>query len=371
MKKNISLLLFIMSIFAAISTIFNVTDDIIRIINISFITIICILEVIKNISKLSSLYIRIITIIQLIITILSMVHGFSGFEYIVVILIFEILNHKINPIICTIISLLIPYSILKENIFNITIYTIIILLYLYEVKKQHINNEELKEFNKGQRYERHIMEEKIRNLEKYLEQNNITASLRERNFIAQKIHDHLGHRITSSLLQLEVTKETLGTDNELSKKYLISAMENLRDGMEEIRKVLKNIKPRDKVMAIEDIKEELLNFEYTSGIKTKLRIEGNTEKIKLNFWIIIEENLKEALTNIAKYSNATEVIVSFYIYNKIARIEIHDNGEGCLNLKKGLGIRGMEERMQGIGGRLNYKSENGFVINMMLNLGGV
>ena len=58
----------------------------------------------------------------------------------------------------------------------------------------------------------------------------------------------------------------------------------------------------------------------------------------------------------------------FYIYNKIARIEFRDNGNGYKNLNKGLGLRGIEERVEMVGGRVEYYNDNGFVINMILNL---
>jgi signal transduction histidine kinase len=246
---------------------------------------------------------------------------------------------------------------------------VLINLYLDEIRKKVEDEKELKEFSRGQRYESHLMEQKFLNLEKYIEQNNIVASLKERNYMAQQVHDHLGHRITSSLMQLEVTKETLGKDNELSKKYLISSMDNLREGMDEIRKVLKNIKPKEKVMGIEYIKEQLLKFQYSSGIKTSLKVTGDVERIGYRVWTILEDNIKEALTNAAKYSESSNVDISILVFNKFARIEIKDNGKGCTSITKSLGLMGMEQRIQSIGGRIQYDNNNGFIINMIINLG--
>ena len=97
------------------------------------------------------------------------------------------------------------------------IYTVLLTLYLYEIKGREEENKNLKDIKKDNRKEKFIMEEKVSNFNKYLEQNEVVISLRERNIMAQKLHDHLGHRITSSIMQLEVTKETLGKDNEISK----------------------------------------------------------------------------------------------------------------------------------------------------------
>ncbi|MGG7177861.1 sensor histidine kinase [Clostridium paraputrificum] len=366
MENTITLLIIIMTFFGSASTIVNGEGEIGIIINISVVIFICILQLLKDLTKINS---TIIIISQLSIIIGAMILGLLGVEYLLPIVLFEIICDRESLLTSIVISIGILAVLNRNNLFNMVIYAVIINLYLYEVKNQYIDNAELKEFGRGQRYERFMMQKKIANLEKYLEQTNIMASLKERNFMAQKLHDHLGHRITSSLMQLEVTKEIAGIDNELSEKYLTSAMTNLREGMDEIRLVLRNVKPRDKVIGIEDIKEEILRFQYSSSIKVNFRVEGDTDKIKLNMWMIMEENIKEALTNAAKYSEATEISISILIYNKFMRIEIKDNGKGCEILDKGLGLNGMEERMLGIGGRIEYNNDNGFVINMILNLG--
>jgi signal transduction histidine kinase len=172
-------------------------------------------------------------------------------------------------------------------------------------------------------------------------------------------------------MQLEVTKETLGKNDELANKYLITAMDNLREGMDEIRDVLTSVKPRDKVMGIENIKEQLLKFEYSTDMRTSFNIEGDTDKLILKVWMVIQDNLNEALTNAAKYSMANEIKLSIFIYNKIARIEFRDNGKGYEKLNKGLGLRGIEERVQSLGGRVQYYNDKGFVINMIFNLEGL
>lgn len=191
------------------------------------------------------------------------------------------------------------------------------------------------------------------------------TSLKERNFISQKLHDKLGHRITSSLMQLEVTKETLNSNKELSEKYLESAMKNLRDGMEEIRMFLRNIKPKDKLITIEDIKEIVYKFQYVSGIKTVLNISGSIEKVNYDLLYVIEDNIQEALTNAGKYSNATEIKININIYNKVLRVEVRDNGNGCKKVKYGLGLEGIEKRLKPYKGRIDYYNDNGFVLNMI------
>lgn len=365
MNKNISMLIIIISAFGGLDVISSGYQDVDIIIRITCIIGISILELLNDFFKLNEKYINFIQLISILIF-ESM--GFCEIIFLLPIIIFKIFRNKVTIFYNILINIGIISYLSRDDLLYMSIYIIIINLYLYELKKQHENDLELKEFNRGQRYESHLMEHKVRNLERYIEQNNVVISLKERNFMAQKLHDHLGHRITSSLMQLEVTKETLGKNNELANKYLLTAMENLREGMDEIRKILRNVKPRDRIIGIENIKEQLLKFEYSTGIKTALNIDGDINKIILKLWMVIEDNINEALTNAAKYSVASEIILSIFVYNKIARIEFRDNGNGYKNLNKGLGLRGIEERVQGLGGRVEYYNDNGFVMNMIFNL---
>ena len=133
--------------------------------------------------------------------------------------------------------------------------------------------------------------------------------------------------------------------------------------------MLNHIKPKEKVIGIEDIKESILKFKFNTMIKTILNIKGDIEKLSLSEMVVIQENIKEALTNASKYSDASEVRINIFVFNKFARVEVRDNGVGCKVIKKSLGLSGMEKRLIDIGGNLECFNDNGFVVNMIFNLG--
>lgn len=333
--------------------------------NSIFIIALCIFQLLKNLFKVPF---KIVTFIQIFILLISIKFLSKETFLLFPILFFELVKDKLSIEKEMIFLSVIMITFLRENIAYLIIYTVILTLYLYEIKEREEESKNLKDIKKDNRKEKFIMEEKVSNFNKYLEQNEVVISLRERNIMAQKLHDHLGHRITSSIMQLEVTKETLGKNNEMSMKYLLNAMENLRVGMEEIRTVLRNVKPKDRIITIENIKKLLLEFQYNSGIKTHFHLEGEVEKLGVKRLIVIEENIKEALTNALKYSKASQIKVSILIYNKVARIEIKDNGQGSSTIKKGLGLIGMEERLEKINGNMKIDGSDGFTLNMILNL---
>ena len=371
MKKSITTFVVLMSIGIIILTGVSWTNTEYVTYAILFVLLINCIHLTKNIIKA---HYKIMTLIEIVLIIFSMFVGYIYSALLLTILLFDLFEDSFTLYINVAISIFtlyvtsLEYISIKELV-STSIIIIITNLYLYEIKNKLNEEQKYKKLNKASNNSKIVMEKKIDELEKYLDQNNIITVLKERNFIAQKLHDNLGHRITSSIMQLEVTKEMIGNNDEIAKKYLDTAMGNLREGMEEIRDFLRQVKPGQSVIGIETIKELVLKFQYATGIETVFLCEGDTSAIRLMELKIIEENIKEALTNAAKYSNATKITVSILVFNMFYRVEVRDNGSGAEKLSKGLGLRGIEERLEEINGRVEYYNDNGFVVNMVINKG--
>lgn len=371
MKRSITTLIILISIGIIILTAVSWENTEYTIYAILIILLIDCIHLIKNVIKINY---KIVTLIELGLIVVSMFIGHTYTALLVTILLFDLFEGNLTLYINVAISIFtlyltsVKYISIKELII-ISMIIIIINLYLYEIKDKLNEEGKYRRLNKDSSNSKIVMEKKIDELEKYLDQNNIITVLKERNFIAQKLHDHLGHRITSSIMQLEVTKEMIGNNDELAKKSLVTAMGNLREGMEEIRDFLRQVKPGQSVIGIENIKELVLKFQYVTGIETAFLCDGDISTIKLMELRIIEDNIKEALTNAAKYSNATKITVSILVFNMFYRVEIRDNGRGVEKLSKGLGLRGIEERLEEINGRVECYNDNGFVVNMIINKG--
>ena len=67
----------------------------------------------------------------------------------------------------------------------------------------------------------------------------------------------------------------------------------------------------------------------------------------------------EALTNVVKYAQATEVTVGVERHNGNARIEVRDDGVGGAVAGRGSGLRGLADRVEALGGRLDVESPVG------------
>lgn len=367
MEKKITELYILIGFFCILLIGENLLSSYNIILNISCVIFLVLLQLSKSFLKINK---NLISLIEILFIIIARSQGAIAINMFIPILVYELFKWSMVNFIVTFITVMVEFTFFNAPIVNEIIYITLVYLYIFEAESKYNDSIELKKLNKLESIQKNMLQEKIINMRKYMEQKDIAAALKERNYMAQKIHDHMGHRVTSAIMQLEVVKETMGKNNEISMKYLLTAMDSLRCGMDEVREFLRNSKPGESTVSLEEIKKELLAFQYSTNIKTHIEIEGDLSKFKTSQIGVIQDNLREALTNVSKYSKASNLYFSINVYNKFARIGIRDDGVGCTDIKKSLGLMGMEERMEAINGKIQFYSNEGFVINMIINFKG-
>ncbi len=232
------------------------------------------------------------------------------------------------------------------------------------IQKLSVSCDELKEKN-------YKLLTDLNNEIEYKNQIIYTSQLEERNKITQEIHDKLGHSISGSLMQLEAANLIMDKDSQQSKKIIQSTIRVLREGMESIRATLKNIKPESQQIGINKIKLLVDEFKSNDEITGGLYYSGNIDKISYLEWKVIYENVKEALTNIRKYSRAKTFKVDIKVLNKFIKVEIKDDGRGCQKIIRGLGISGIEERTLNLNGKAIIDGSDGFSVIILLPINDI
>ncbi|MEG6567449.1 sensor histidine kinase [Thermoanaerobacterium saccharolyticum] len=230
--------------------------------------------------------------------------------------------------------------------------------------------ESLKKRNDELRWKIQDLYIKIDKNEEYERQLKYTTQLEERNKLSQRIHDDIGHTISGSLMQLEASKLLLDRNKDDAKKMIQSTIETLRNGLESIRIALRELKPPPEQMGLNRLKLVLDDFALRTHISANLKYTGIIDKITYSQWNIIMENVKELLTNAMKYSKATKVSLTIDVLNKFIKVEMKDNGVGTDVVRKGLGLKGIEERCESVGGKVIIDGSNGFSVIFLLPLEG-
>lgn len=210
------------------------------------------------------------------------------------------------------------------------------------------------------------LNKKLEKEEQYRKQSLYTFKLEERNKLSQRVHDKVGHTIAGTLMQLEATKIVLDKDTEKGKLMIDNSINVLRGGMEDIRKILKEIHPSDEQLGLNKVK--LILEEKTNNVPFNYSIiyHGDLEKISKEQWFIIIESVTETSTNSLKYSNGNKYAVNLEVLNKIIKIEMKDNGLGCKNIIKSIGLSSIEQRVLEIGGKFIIDGNDGFTVILLL-----
>lgn len=254
---------------------------------------------------------------------------------------------------------------LGEFIHNWFIYSILIISSLYSYIDEVRLERTLREKTELLR-EVSILSRALEKSKQEKKQITYMTKVTERNQLAQKLHDKIGHLLAGNVMQLEVIKLIIGKEEEKGLKLLESVINELRGGMDEIRLTLKNLKPVASESGLSRIKELLEDFKEKSNIPSDLIYKGDLERIGLDIWIAIEDNLKETLTNFMKYSSGSHFIVHIEVMHQVIKISFRDNGLVEPPIVYGLGLRGIEERTLGVGGRLILNTDKGFETIMLI-----
>ena len=181
------------------------------------------------------------------------------------------------------------------------------------------------------------------------------ATLRERNRIARDIHDNVGHGLSRAILQTGAL-QALNQDPKLT-MFLEGLLETLNQSMDSIRGSVHDLK--DDAMDLHEAAGKVLaqapcqvHFDYDIS-----SVVGN--EVKFCFLTI----LKEALTNIAKHSDASEIQVTMQEHPALYQLLIWDNGgEKKAVPGKGIGLLNIEERVSALNGYCHFSYQNGFRI---------
>lgn len=196
------------------------------------------------------------------------------------------------------------------------------------------------------------------------------TEVRERNRIAREIHDNLGHSIVGILIQLQAAQKLLGRDDRKAGDILAKSINALSEALTLLRHTVHNLKPQE-TLGVEYIESIIANFCFCP---VALQLHGDFGLLSANHLEMAGAITKEALTNAAKYSQATRIEIALDSNEKYLRLSIRDNGVGCAKLQEGLGISGMRERVRNLGGIISLSSQDGFLIVCILPLeqgGGV
>lgn len=189
-----------------------------------------------------------------------------------------------------------------------------------------------------------------------------TVRVSERMRIARDLHDVVGHHLTALKLHLSLAlRQTEAARLEsltLSSELAGSLLAEVRDIVDKERRE-QDIDLRHALESLcAGIPQPKIQLNFTGSLK--LRTPANAHTL---FCCI-----QEAISNTMRHSLATHMGIGLCADGSEETIQvlIHDNGQGCQQLKEGNGLQGMRERIAELGGSLLAMNhpETGFMLEI-------
>jgi len=243
----------------------------------------------------------------------------------------------------------------KKWILIISVFLISILSLLYYIKRQNAKNKELIFEKEQQNANEEIYSLLLKHQAKMEE-----GRLQERNRISEDLHDGIlgklfGTRMAFGFLNLKGATADM-------KKYN-SYLDEMQQIEKEIRTISHELKSEILSSNLDfiDILNEFMqkqskvaHFKYNIKNDTAINWRDIDEKIKINLYRII----LEAMQNIAKYADASQVNIDFKLVDNVIYLCIEDNGIGFDIFKKntGIGLKNMRSRTQKLKGKFTLRS---------------
>ena len=273
-----------------------------------------------------------------------------------------------NPIISACIAIL-PLVLIKDNLANsniILITFILLILYANNYKNQR-KIVSLQKENDSKRKEIYTLQNRLKDEKELLNQYLYTVQLQEKNVVPESVHDKVGQTMSGALMQLEIIKLTINNNTEQCIKLLDIGIKNLKDGMYFLKESLKGVQLESKEQGINKIKVILEEKTKNTMFKYTLTENGDLGKITDNQWAILAQTTLELTNNVIKYSTGNLIEVNITVLNKVVKFEIKDDGKIIKSIKKGVGLRSIEEKVTEKGGKMIINIESGFSVILLMN----
>lgn len=240
-------------------------------------------------------------------------------------------------------------------IYTNTLIFVLVYLSFAALKRQVVNNRTLNELIKKLEHQSKTIEE-------------MTAK-EERGRIAADIHDHVGHTLTTAIINLESIIPLLPKDSPLVEKIDLSK-EQVRFGLNQIRTLVSNVDLNLDLSLESQIQQMINDFQSKTGISIQLDIDGQFELLPI-YKRVITNAIKEFFTNSIKHGNATEIHILISKVKNDLDITLSNNGKKSDEVNYGFGLSNMNKNISSLGGYMKVLSSNdiGFSIYFKIPIG--
>jgi signal transduction histidine kinase len=208
------------------------------------------------------------------------------------------------------------------------------------------------------------MQEQLRLLSRQL----LLAQEEERKKISRELHDVIAQTLTSINVQLNTLKKEAALDARGLERNIVRTQKLVEQSVAVVHRFARELRPTvlDDLGLIPALHTFMKNFRQETGIRISLSAFAAVEQVSDERRTVLYRVAQEALTNVARHAQASQAHVQIQKRDGAICLKIKDNGKGfredrVLRAKKSkrLGLLGMRERLDMVGGRFTIESAPG------------
>jgi signal transduction histidine kinase len=185
----------------------------------------------------------------------------------------------------------------------------------------------------------------------------VTAEATALRRLERDLHDGPQQRLVRLAMELGRAQHNFDRRPEAARVALADALVQTQEALDELRALSHGIAPP--ILVDRGLGEALTALAARSTIPIQLNasaLDGRPDAaVETAAYFVVAE----ALTNVAKHSQASRCTVGLRHGSGVLRVWVSDDGVGGAALDKGHGLRGLEDRLHAVGGRLSVTSPDG------------
>ena len=212
----------------------------------------------------------------------------------------------------------------------------------------------------------HHMQEQLRRLSRQV----LSAQEEERRRISRDLHDEVAQVLTGVNLHLATLKKDAATNTRDLTRKITRTQRLVVKSLNIVHQFVGQLRPEalDDLGLVPALHSHVRDFAKRTGLSIHFTsfTRSRMEQLDSATRTVLYRVAQEALVNVARHAHASLVNVSIRKLRGVIRMEVKDNGQsfpvqGVLpaGRNKGLGLLGMRERVEMVGGRFTVESAPG------------
>jgi two-component system sensor histidine kinase DesK len=185
------------------------------------------------------------------------------------------------------------------------------------------------------------------------------AKIAERERIARDLHDVLGHTLSVIVLKSELAAKLAEKDPMRAAQEIRDVERISRDALGQVRSTVRGYQSRGLLAEVEQAKSAL------SAAGVQAQCDFGSPKLPAAQEGVLALALREAVTNVIRHARASSCFLTLRQENGSCRLQIKDDGCGGTSTE-GVGLRGMRQRVESLGGQLKREISSGTCLTITL-----